>query len=299
MRKLLEAIKQQCNFESEQIQSKIDEYILIVKNIPIDYQYHYKSPELVGFYKNFELFDYNPFHKMVLLELIKRFDMESISLKLPPMILALYENEFARIGRLIEADDDFIFDWKNDLFAKDIGICSGRLLPIGPGLLEVSGVPRILLFKKGILQFLKLSYFLLFKLQRYKPILEIHTHLANVSNFTPKGWDQAYNIIAEILKLNPLLSGVMRSSWFIDPEIPSISPKLAYLTEIPLCHGAYVFYDSTEGRNSGAFARSKSRLLRFENKTYVPKIYFLIWPRDRLIQYKSSPDKQALENSEL
>lgn len=280
-------LRQQSGLETDILQGKVKSFIKIIKNIPLNEEYNFISAELNDFYDGFKLTHYNYFHKIILLELMASFQMAAMPLALPRSMGEIYAAEFKRIKALVNNDEAFVFDWKNDLFAKDMAICSGRILPVGPGLVEVSGVPRSLVFQKGLIQFLKFSYLLLVKLKSPKPILEIHTHLANVENFNPKGWMRAYYLIAEILELNPQYKGVMRSSWFIDPFITGISPHLSYLLYFPVSHGAYYFYHSDEGRKSGAFARSASRLKLYESGKYRPKTYYMIWPRQDVIKMKN------------
>lgn len=256
-----------------------------LKRISIENKYHWHSPEVVAAYKRVDAAKREQLHRLVLEKLMDEFEIDSSQLKLPSEISHFYEIEFARIRGLLSDKKAYLFDWQNDLFAKDIGICSGRLIPVGPGLLEVSGVPRSLLFKNGVRQFVRLAYLLLFELKGQGPLLRPHVHLANVDTFNRAGWDRAYQVIGEILKMNPHVRGLMRSSWFLDPALSRISPHLSYLREVPVENGATIFYAGTEGSESGALSKSKSRRRLFDRGCYVPRVYYLVWPRQRLISY--------------
>jgi hypothetical protein len=288
MQNLIDDVCAQCDLAAIEVTGKVNELVTILRKIPIEHQYHYHSPEMCDFYRGFKLADYGAFHKLVLLALIEGFRMGDLALKMPSSMTAVYDAEFNRVRGLVADDANFVFDWGNDRFAKDMAICSGRLIPNGPGLMEVSGVPRNLLFKKGAGQFFRLLYMIFCRLGRHRPLLENHTHLANVDQFNAEGWQRTYRLAGEILDLNPEIRGFLRGSWFIDPVISEISPRLGYLREIPCRHGADIFYICSEGLKSGSFARSKSRKKLFDEGKYVPKSYLLVWPRKSLIEYANS-----------
>ena len=291
MQKLYEIINQQTKLDSNQVQAKVDECIAIIKKLPITRKYHYQSPELISFYHKFKLSDYSAFHKMVVLNLIKSFQFDALPFNLPQSIVDLYKSEFIRITHIIETDNNYIFDWRNDLFAKDMGICSYRLIPTGAQYLEVSGFPRSVIIR-NVSNFFKALRFFMLERRHFKPCFEIHTHLGNLSDFHSEGWDRCYVRIGQLLKLNPNIKGMLGGSWFYDPKLGIVSPRLKYLRDVPCRSGAEIFYVSKEGKNSGALSRSKSRLKLFEEGKYTPKSYLLIWPRKEVITF-------AEENKEL
>jgi len=278
-------IKQTSGFHSEDVERQLAEYITFLQDIPFGQNYNYRSPDFIRFYEKLPAQTLADFHKLVLLKLIMDFDKSKLSIQLPASIDILYEEEFLRISHLIETPGDFVFEWSNDRFVKDVSICCGRMYPVGPGLLEVSGVPRALLYKKGPIQFCSFLLMILFGMKGVRPVLENHTHLANVKKFNPDGWLGAYHIVSDILRMNRDIKGFMRSSWFIDPTITDISPRLAYLREIPVTNGAKIFYMSDEGEKSGSFSRSLTRKKLFDDGEYIPKTYYLLWPRDKLIKF--------------
>ena len=284
MQKYYEQIGDEFGINAAQVNNLLQTYVVLVSTMPPGRVYHYLGPELRTFYRETGLKDSDAFHRLAMARLIDAFQIDRQALRLPEAIEPLYQAEFARIRKNLE-DDRFSFLWKNDLFAKDMGIASGRLFPVGPGLLEISGVPRSLLVRKDLGQFLRLASMMLFGLRGRGPLLTIHIHLSNVEQFNPEGWEKSYTVIGEILELNPEMKGLMRHAWFFDPVIAQISPKLAYLREIPQRHGAAVYYYSDEGADSGALTRSPTRRELFDKGEYTPRVYYLLWPRDRLISY--------------
>lgn len=272
------------HYPPDKLQQQLVQCSQLLRNIPISEKYHYQSPGLINFYQHLDYQELDCFHRQLLIHLIKGFSTEQLKLSIPPSMKLIYTSEFLRIKQRVNQAKGFCFDWNNDQFVKDLAICSGRLLPIGPGLLEVSGIPRRILFAKGIRQLITTAL-CCFKMGAFSPFFSNHTHLANVSQFNQQGWHQAYMVVADLLKANPQFLGFMRSSWFIDPEISQISPHLSYLREVPQDNGALILYYGDQEQNSGAFSRSKSRLALYKQGKYTPREYYAVWPRQALIDY--------------
>jgi hypothetical protein len=90
-----------------------------------------------------------------------------------------------------------------------------------------------------------------------------------------------------MLELHPEIKGIWTGSWFNDPAIETVSPRLTYLRKMPQDNGAYAFY-SNLASTSGALSKSKTRQKLYEEKKYIPKSYALIWPRKPLLKWAVS-----------
>lgn len=271
------------------LQESIENYISLEDHTRSSFsKYHYLSDAQIDFYHLFsKKFGHNKvliFHKIVMLELISQFPVRVKKLNIPPSIMEMFKVEFERIFQIIEKDESFIFDWSNDLFAKDMGICTLRLIPAGAQLVEISGVPRRVLFDdpRKIIQNL---WFFIFKTRGFKPFYEIHTHLGNLSEFHPDGWHRCYVRIGELLRMNPKIKGMQGGSWFYDPALSEISPRLEYLRSVPCSNGAKIFFLQEEGGSSSALSKSETRKQLYVEGKYLPKSYLLVWARDDLIHY--------------
>ena len=93
----------------------------------------------------------------------------------------------------------------------------------------------------------------------------------------------------QLEKYKPI-KGVFRASWFCDPELENISPRLMYLQKTPVENGANFFYIG-EDRTGNAFAKSKTRLKLYNEGKYKPKAYLLVWPRKELIKWAKNVTK--------
>jgi hypothetical protein len=120
----------------------------------------------------------------------------------------------------------------------------------------------------------------------FKPFVQIHTHLSNLADFTEEGWNECYRCCADLYGVRPDLLGMFGSSWFYDPELDVISPRLAYLRDCPMESGANLFFVEAGGSAIGnATATSPSRRRLYEDGKYLPKSYMLVWGRDAQIDW--------------
>ncbi|MBB5659845.1 hypothetical protein [Brevundimonas halotolerans] len=134
--------------------------------------------------------------------------------------------------------------------------------------------------------------------QAWKPWLEVHTESRELSDFNEAGWDRAWATAAEILKTRPEMAGMLGSSWFYDPPLEQISPRLAYLRLNPLKHGAFMVHQGPgEIHTERAATSSPTRKALIEEGQYSARSWIVAWPRAALIRWaearKASPDVKA------
>jgi len=99
-----------------------------------------------------------------------------------------------------------------------------------------------------------------------------------------------------MMKKNPYIKGICNESWFYDPQLAGISPRLMYLQTIPLQNGAKRFYLGLRDP-SDAIAKSKTRENLYKEGRYTPKSFMIIWPRKEFLQW--AEDQSALRSSSL
>ena len=121
---------------------------------------------------------------------------------------------------------------------------------------------------------------------RNGPYLENHTHTPMLEGFTPAGWDNCYDFAAQLLIARPDHLGVIGASWFYDPVLASISPRLRYLSEVPRAGGAHFFrFGSDQSDIVLATATSPTRRRLVETGLYRPTRYLMVWPRKALLAW--------------
>jgi hypothetical protein len=234
------------------------------------------------------------YHKMVLAHLISDVENRIKYLQVSDSILNLLALSFQRILaqlKLKNAENDFYLHG-NELFRKDLALCRLKLLPCGSELVDIySGVPRSILFRDDLQQFVRCTRFFLLKGNGFRPWYESHWDRRFIRSFTPQDYNQCYLRIAELLELNPAIKGMMGSSWWFDPALESISPNLTFLRKVPLDNGAQLFRVGTSAATTRAATHlSAERRRLYESGKYLPTIYLLAWTRKDLLDWANRHD---------
>jgi hypothetical protein len=189
--------------------------------------------------------------------------------------------------RILAADALSLDD---DIFRKDLSMCLLLSFPCVAQVVEqTGGIPRRALTAGGPGQALRLGTYLARTALRAGPYLEIHTHTPMLDGFNPAGWERCYELVANLLALRPHCPGMVGGSWFYDPALAEISPRLAYLSDTPIGGGAFrVRIGVSEEDAELATATSASRRALVEAGTYVPTKWLLVWPRKALLAWAAA-----------
>lgn len=187
-----------------------------------------------------------------------------------------------------------------DLFHKEFGLATLRLYAGAAQLIDYrAGVGRALLWKGGLSDLpRRLGIFA--AIGGFKPFFEIHTHDFYLDEFTPPGWDECYRCCAELYSVHPDVLGMYGGSWFYDPSLSVISPRLAYLRAVPQSTGAHVLFDSVNDQSTLlAVSTSPTRKALFDNGSYKPASYAMIWGRSaQLAWYEQDAQRAQSQNPE-
>ncbi|MBX9605145.1 MAG: hypothetical protein K2Y51_02920 [Gammaproteobacteria bacterium] len=219
-----------------------------------------------------------------MLRLIGDFERRAAGRDYTPAILERFAFSFNRIMTALENPSFTAYDIGGDLLYKDLALCAQKMYPAGAQVVEpASAFHRALLYRGGPRQFFACALFLLRTGGNF-PWYQIHTHLLEREEFTPERWDDCYARIAGMLVRHPHVRGMWGGSWFYDPALETVSPRLAYLRTRPEQNGARVFYSNPDP-HGGALATSETRRAMYERGEYLPKAYALLWPRAALIDW--------------
>lgn len=223
--------------------------------------------------------------------LLQQFTLKDIPWRLPAKFELLYQKQLSRIENQLNNQPDSYFSFAHDPFRKDLAILRHRLIPYGAELATpFSGISRRLLLTGGGGQAAKFLRTLT-ATRGFSPLLELHMHPHDTAEFTPQGWLDTYENLADFLAVNPSLLGVQSTSWFLDPALEEVSPHLTYLRAVPEGSGAAFFYAGEDDKYSGAFETSQTRRELFRAGSYRPRLFTRIWPRKKLLQraWRSMP----------
>jgi hypothetical protein len=116
--------------------------------------------------------------------------------------------------------------------------------------------------------------------------LRFHVDSRWLDNFNPESWEEFYFHVADLLEANPACAGMLSTSWFFDPALAKVSPRLAYLINLPLSGGAKIVrHHTTPFDIESATMASSTRRKMYESGEYLPVSYSFIWRRADLIAW--------------
>jgi hypothetical protein len=274
-----------------------DKAIAALDRVPVRRPYNHVPDELSTLWKSmardFGERSFGAFQGIVMLRLMADFERRSGSAKYSGGILERFDHSFNRISRSI-ADPAFEkYRTHNDILLKDIGICRQKLIPTGSCVVEETWFHRSLVWRGGLGQATGVARAII-ECGGNGPLYEIHTHLSELEEYDAEGWDRAYVRMGELLELNPRVKGVWGGSWFYDPEIERVSPRLAYLRQRPQQRGAHVFFSSVD-IDGGALSKSQTRRELYEQGKYLPKAYVIVWPRRKVLAWSRQAKVEPAE----
>jgi hypothetical protein len=209
----------------------------------------------------------------------------SVEDQLPTSVMELYPEFFGRLSRFIAEGADKFYD--DDYYAKDVRYALGLTVPCGALQIDLCYRigPRLLLRDAIALARLgpSVAYISSGPWRRW---YNDHLDSRALKEFNPKGWTSCFARIAEILELNPKVAGVTGVSWFYDPKVAEISPRLGYVRLTPERHGAFLANMGTAPHHvANAIYKSATRRRLYEEGSYVPTCYLIAWPRRMLIRW--------------
>jgi len=204
----------------------------------------------------------------------------------PDAVKLQCRDEFKRmIAELAEHPPEW-YSWEEDLFCKDLAICCFRMFPAGFLKVEMhAGIPRSLLLRVGLGEKFPLMA-LVARLGGFRPYFEMHLDVRQKETFNPQGWQYSLCLVGRTMEAFPEVKGLTGSSWFFDPRIRAISPRLVYLREmIELAGSSFFFFGRSERTTELATSASPTRRARYLEGRYLPASYLAVWPRRELIRY--------------
>jgi hypothetical protein len=190
------------------------------------------------------------------------------------------DQQLRQLQRMLVNDQDAA-DWlqvDNDIFQKEFGIATLRLYVAGAQLVDPRcGIPRSILFKGG-LGALPENAGKILRLGGFRKYFQIHTHDLMLDTFNEEGWNECYRSCAELYAFHPEVLGMYGSSWFYDPAIDTVSPRLSYLRATPVAGGAELFFVEEGGSaKNNALSTSPTRRQLYQEGRYSPRNYMLAW----------------------
>lgn len=201
------------------------------------------------------------FWQLVVLWLIRNFDPSKHHHTLPDTLVSQYRKSFSRLVLNVESTGFDWFDVGKDLALKELGVCSGLLIPAGARVLELqSGWSRRILLSNGWGGALRVLAFLLQGGRKNFPVVRDARSFGDslTSSIPRAGGCATLQRVARLLALNVKMQGVFVGGWLYDPQLVRVTPHLAFFREIGLQSGARLFRVGVDS-SGDAFAKSKHR----------------------------------------
>lgn len=213
--------------------------------------------------------------------------VNALQMNLPESFLSYYSPTMDRLANHLKSDVTSLYPTGDDFFCKDIRLVLHLSIPCGAQDVDlISYVP------------LKSAIGSVFRSKSTNALVRyvgasgggiwfrIHTDTRYLSEFDEPGWDRCYRRIAELLVRRRHIRGVVGTSWFFDPQLLEISPRHAFLQQRPLEGGAFNLRHGTDEIDIEQSTRtSPTRRRLYQEGTYVPVCYSLLWPRKYLISW--------------
>jgi hypothetical protein len=210
----------------------------------------------------------------------------------PREVVDLYYKWFMRVLNDFRERSDDCYSVQEPAFCHDVGVCCLQSIPVGGAwVVRKSGIGLTFLLIVGPWQLIKYLFFVIRKTGGFSPFYAIHTTSRYLNLFRSEEMDLAYIRIAELMKRDPSIRGIIRTSWFLDPNLEKVSPNLAFLRKIPQENGAGLFRRVTTNYNIRvALSMSSTRRKLYKEGEYQPTCYSYIWPRKALIEWSRGHD---------
>lgn len=227
--------------------------------------------------------------KAIIFKLASEINTMIVRNHLPDSIISLYSHSMKRLINSSKENLNNNYYDNYDFFIKDLGFILGLLIPCNSCIMSdpdsyilIRSLVRSI-FRKGNLRFIYKTYFK----GGLGPWLRYHVDERDLTDFNEIGWNKFYSRIAKLLKLNPSIKGIVGTSWFFDPQIIDVSPRLGYLQTTQLLNGAILIrHGSDINTIRNATIKSKIRRELYEKGKYVPISFSIFWFRDDIIRWE-------------
>lgn len=225
------------------------------------------------------------FNQALVAHLASRLRFRLTELALPTEVLERIPPALGRLHVFLSDQPDN-YGLGDDYFLKDVRFAAGWTVPCGAKVVDLRGrvsLPISLLTAVRGRAPLALR---VFRPTRRAPWFEHHTESRYLDEFNEAGMDRTYLCVASMLRRHKEVAGLTAYGWLYDPQLAEISPRLAYLRQRPLEHGAI----SVRGHTSdfdieNATAKSQTRRRLYEAGEYLPVAHRILWLRRDILRW--------------
>ena len=178
------------------------------------------------------------------------------------------------------------FEVRRGRYAAHCELATLRRFPAGQFHWTLSGLPRSWVLKVRGRERLVLLYWIARRLGGFGPLFFPHLN-ANRKNrwLTETESNRSYYRMAESLRLQPAVKGMIASSWLRSPDTLKVSPPLAWMNRTIAENGGLVVIRGPADPDCGVLSKSPERQRLFDEGTFKPTIGLVIWPRQAMLDW--------------
>lgn len=245
------------------------------------------------------------YHQLVLLALIqKHAPIVASSPALTDVVRSWYLKNYLRIVAPAAAQQPppEFYHHSVDAYLKDLGVCSGRIIPAGAQKLNRYDLPARGLRHERLGRLARAAWCIA-RMGGTGPVFDMHTDSHDpdlMAEFNPEGWRRFYFTAAGLLERQPDVRGLYGVGWLFDPQLESVSPRLKYLRDLVSESGGHIFrIGRSEGARASALATSAHRRAMHAAGRYEPTDYMALWARQDLLGWArraAPPDPVTTES---
>ena len=162
---------------------------------------------------------------------------------------------------------------------------------------ERTGIPRRWIALARGRHRIRLAQYVGIRLGGFKPVWQTHVRKQPPGvHLTVETFVRSHLEIARALKRHPEIRGIASSSWFYDPEIGAVSPRLAFIRPLLEANGCFVFeIPCDEAMRENALYGSSARRQASAAGTYRPRAFARLWSRDAFLRWAERQPGWQLE----
>jgi len=204
------------------------------------------------------------------------------SLPVVPSVLRRLEQDLGQLHSLSGS-----LEARSYAFNRAAKIATLRRFPAGPMEWEISGIPRSFILQARFPANLRLLSFVTFKLKGWAPCFFMHVapNPRNRALSIPKEVLRTYYRMAESLKLQPGILGILGHAWFHDPAAVRDSPQLETLNEPFLKEGGLITLLAPAPPASGVLEGNVQRREDYLAGKIQYRYGLAVWPRAAAIRW--------------
>jgi hypothetical protein len=191
-------------------------------------------------------------------------------------------DSYARLLAFLNAEPEGGYAFPDDYFLKDYRFATGMTVPCGAQVVDLAERPGV----KTMAALLPRAPGLAWDAAT-RPWFKPHTESRYLDEFNEEGWNRCYGEMADLMDVLPDVAGMVATSWFYDPALTEISPRLAYLRQVPMAAGAVsVRHGTTQFDIDSATKTSPSRRALYQEGKYIPTCWSIVWPRAAMLAWR-------------